>query len=1072
MLASVKAETNEKCVCPLFPLTTVTQTLIDPVNVNGTLTSHCQYDIAGNITKTLDPGGVEHDYDYTDSGNTYALPTTVTSYTGLNTSGSFSSTPTGPLSATVQYDYNIAKPTSTTDINGKTTGYSYADLLNRLYKITRPDGGTTTFVYTDTPGSLTVETKVDQNAVNDGAMQSYVYYDGLGRETETSKLAGTQNIFVCKTWDGRGRLYQESNPAFSACGTDVTTYAYDGLNRKLRVTAPDGSAWNYGYGSDSTTHTNRTAENDPTNHSHLQYFDAAGRLKQVDENPTSCPGISCGVSGSATYSTTYTYDALDSLSGVSQSGQSRTFTYDSLKRLVQAQNPESGILKYKYDNSGNLSTRTDANGSILIFGAWDGLNRATSKSYTLGTGVAPTSPVSYTYDVASPGCSNLGRLTSVTSGSQANNYSCYDWAGRVRSSSQVTGGTTYAMSYGYDLAGELISFTFPSTRQQTNTYDSGGRISGVSGSYQSANTTYTSLPPSDGYFANGAIQHMNLGPNSLVQQYCQNNRLQTIGARQAPLSGGVTTLCANSGSGSSGDPLNLGITYGTAGANNGNVSAETIQTSRGASVLNLTQNFTYDAYNRLVSAGETGGVSPWSQTYGHDAFGNHWVSNSSFALNVLTPLGQNWFNQTTNRLNGTAYDLSGNQQQLGPFAVTYDAENRMAAATAPNPLNLSVSYTYDGEGRRVSKSTVSNGTTYTTTYVYDAAGQLVAESGNEPIDSGTPPATQYLVADHLGSTRMSMDASASSNSIRRYDYLPFGEEIWAGTDGRSTDYNSTFQLSATQDAANNKFTGKERDAETGLDYFDARYFSAAQGRFTTSDWSAIPAPVPYANLADPQTLNLYAYVRNNPLSRADRDGHAMDCSGKKAQGVGCQYIAQWNAEHGISQTILSTPFSHLMSAVKSVSSVKKGNSGGITWEDTTTTTTKANYSTKNGHEGDFLGATTQTQVMRRSESGTRVDWTIVTDTGEQQITWGQAVRAIGASQMEEAQDLAVNTAFDRIFLSEMGKDIANHPFKYAIHAAAFALPFTEIPQAVEGLLTGIEDLMSASDLQKEAHEQQ
>jgi RHS repeat-associated protein len=68
-------------------------------------------------------------------------------------------------------------------------------------------------------------------------------------------------------------------------------------------------------------------------------------------------------------------------------------------------------------------------------------------------------------------------------------------------------------------------------------------------------------------------------------------------------------------------------------------------------------------------------------------------------------------------------------------------------------------------------------------------------------------------------------------------------------------------------------TSKERDSETGLDYFGARYFSSAQGRFTSPDWSPMPQPVPYASLRDPQTLNLYAYVRNNPLSTRDFDGH-------------------------------------------------------------------------------------------------------------------------------------------------------------------------------------------------------
>jgi RHS repeat-associated protein len=72
-----------------------------------------------------------------------------------------------------------------------------------------------------------------------------------------------------------------------------------------------------------------------------------------------------------------------------------------------------------------------------------------------------------------------------------------------------------------------------------------------------------------------------------------------------------------------------------------------------------------------------------------------------------------------------------------------------------------------------------------------------------------------------------------------------------------------------------QFTGKERDAETGLDYFGARYFSGAQGRFMTPDWSEAPTPVPYADFSDPQTLNLYAYVRNNPIATSDLDGHGF-----------------------------------------------------------------------------------------------------------------------------------------------------------------------------------------------------
>src|SRR6266849_641779 len=71
-----------------------------------------------------------------------------------------------------------------------------------------------------------------------------------------------------------------------------------------------------------------------------------------------------------------------------------------------------------------------------------------------------------------------------------------------------------------------------------------------------------------------------------------------------------------------------------------------------------------------------------------------------------------------------------------------------------------------------------------------------------------------------------------------------------------------------------KFTGKERDTESGLDMFGARYYGSSLGRFMTPDWAAKATAVPYAVFGDPQTLNLYSYLRNNPLSRADLDGHS------------------------------------------------------------------------------------------------------------------------------------------------------------------------------------------------------
>jgi RHS repeat-associated protein len=93
-------------------------------------------------------------------------------------------------------------------------------------------------------------------------------------------------------------------------------------------------------------------------------------------------------------------------------------------------------------------------------------------------------------------------------------------------------------------------------------------------------------------------------------------------------------------------------------------------------------------------------------------------------------------------------------------------------------------------------------------------------------------------------------------------------------------------------------TGKERDTESGNDYFPARYYSSSMGRWLSPDWSAKYEPVPYAKLDNPQTLNLYAYVMNNPLTRFDPDGH-WNCTGENAKGSACIAMAAIHAANGL-----------------------------------------------------------------------------------------------------------------------------------------------------------------------------
>jgi RHS repeat-associated protein len=137
--------------------------------------------------------------------------------------------------------------------------------------------------------------------------------------------------------------------------------------------------------------------------------------------------------------------------------------------------------------------------------------------------------------------------------------------------------------------------------------------------------------------------------------------------------------------------------------------------------------------------------------------------------------------------------------------------------------------------------------------------------------------TFWLVTDHLGTPRMIIDRTGSLAGVKRHDYLPFGEELWAGVGGRTSE-----QGYSRIDNVRQRFTGQERDDETGLDFFGARYDSASLGRFTSPDPENAGADV-----SDPQSWNGYAYARNSPLKYVDPDGRKYKVC--RADG-GCEDI--------------------------------------------------------------------------------------------------------------------------------------------------------------------------------------
>jgi RHS repeat-associated protein len=213
-----------------------------------------------------------------------------------------------------------------------------------------------------------------------------------------------------------------------------------------------------------------------------------------------------------------------------------------------------------------------------------------------------------------------------------------------------------------------------------------------------------------------------------------------------------------------------------------------------------------------------------------------------------------------NRVNssGFAFDAAGNLTTYPSYGShTYDAENRLTSTAG-------VTYTYDGDGRSAKKS---NGKLYwygagsdvlmETDLVGTLQDEYVFFNGQRIARRTASGAVYYFFSDHLGSSRIMTDSAGTV--VEDSDFYPFGGER------------------VVVDTLNNnyKFTGQERDAESGLDYFIARHYAFTLARFLQPD----PVKITPGRMRDPQQLNSFTYVRNNPLRFIDSDGETLQISG-------------------------------------------------------------------------------------------------------------------------------------------------------------------------------------------------
>jgi len=392
-------------------------------------------------------------------------------------------------------------------------------------------------------------------------------------------------------------------------------------------------------------------------------------------------------------------------------------------------------------------------------------------------------------------------------------------------------------------------------------------------------TGYTSMHAIQATYAPfGGLASVSLGPTPTLVTNVYNNRLQPLLLSAVAGSTTVMSLCYDFHSGVALSSAPCSFPAYTSG-NNGNVFQ--IVNNRDNT---RTQNFTYDSLNRISQAYSSG--TNWGEAFTIDPWGN--LTNRAGVTGKTNTEPLNAPATAQNRLTGYGYDAAGNMTSNGSASYVYDAENRLIATAG-------MSYVYDGDGKRVEKCT--EGAT-PGTCASGATGTLYWPAwGNDPLvetdltgvvlrsylffngqrlarRDSADQSIHYYFSDHLGSHGV-VTNMAGTTCEQDIDYYPYG--------GVENDYCPTV-------AQHYKFTGKERDVESGLDYFGARHYGSNIGRFASPDrYNAVLTrqglqlgglgdnaadAFLYGYIENPQNWNKYAYVLNTPARMVDRTGAA------------------------------------------------------------------------------------------------------------------------------------------------------------------------------------------------------
>ncbi|MCG3115376.1 MAG: hypothetical protein LLH30_06805 [Candidatus Manganitrophus sp. SA1] len=460
--------------------------------------------------------------------------------------------------------------------------------------------------------------------------------------------------------------------------------------------------------------------------------------------------------------------------------------------------------------------------------------------------------VTYQYDTYSApytGTPNgTGRVTSVTDPTGSTTF-FYDARGNVTKTVKVIEGNSFTIESTYDSLNRVMTTTYPDTPNPevvTNTYDAAGNLKTVTGPATSYVTDIT-------YNAFNQRTKITFGNNvSTTYAYDSNNfRLSQICTR-------LTLNCSDPAS----TPAVLqNINYGYDAVGNVIVMADGVNSGN-------SQAFTYDDLNRLKTA--NGPYGNFTNTpYQYDPIGNmtynplvgnytypqsgiasvrpHAVQTAGGSSNIYS------YDDNGNMTAGPSYDASGNLTSATARTLTYDMENR--PTTVVNN-GVQATMAYDFKGSRV-KKTVAGVTTYYVGRIYEKKGSATVKyifvGTTRVAMKSSDGSVNFYHSNHLDSTHLMTNvAGAKVEEIR---YAPFGGGFSLSDSGSIN--------------VNHKYTSQEFDSEAGLYYYKARYYDPALGRFISAD-SIVQS------IKNPQFLNRYSYVINNPIRYFDPSGNITD----------------------------------------------------------------------------------------------------------------------------------------------------------------------------------------------------